>query len=347
MAMRGSSERKDWGRPRTIFLGGGTPTALEPDTLAALFGWIREAFDTKRVREWTVEGNPEGLAPAKLQVLREHGADRLSLGVQSLEPTALRTLGRIHKPERALEAVAQAKSAGFANISVDLIVGVPGETLEGILKAIDAFAALGVTHVSVYTLQVEEGTPLEAKVARRAIEVPDEETAGDRMAAAAERLARHGFRHYEVSNFAKPGFESRHNQGYWTRRPYLGLGPGAHSFDGLRRWRNEEDVTRYYERVESGELPREEVETLKGRDIAEESLVLALRRSRGIKRSRLQRWAGLTAAGWTTWATRAGALRLDPPGRVRPTERGLLLAHEISAELLARMGPSEAPTPAP
>ena len=331
-----------WSRPRTIFFGGGTPTALDEDTLRRLFGWVRSAFDTSRVREWTVEANPEGLTPGKLRLLRENGANRLSLGVQSLEPGPLRALGRIHRPERPLEVLEAAQRVGFANVSVDLMVGVPGETLEGILRAVDVFAALGVAHASIYTLQVEEGTPLHAKAARNAIQIPDEEEAGDRMAFAAARLKDYGFRHYEVSNFARPGFESRHNQGYWTRRPYLGLGPGAHSFDGTRRWRNEEDVVRYYERVESGELPREETQELTGRDAAEESIVLALRRSRGLKRARLDRWAGERAPEWTAWASQAGALRLDPPGRVRPTERGLLLAHEISAELLARISPGAA-----
>jgi oxygen-independent coproporphyrinogen-3 oxidase len=336
-----------WSRPRTIFFGGGTPTALDEETLGRLFAWIRTAFDTSRVREWTVEANPEGLTVAKLQLLRESGVDRLSLGVQSLEPGPLRSLGRIHEPERPLEALEEARRAGFTNVSVDLMVGVPGETLEGIFRAVDLFADLGVAHVSIYALQVEEGTPLEAKAARNAIRIPDEDDAGERMALAAERLLGRGFRHYEVSNFARPGFESRHNQGYWTRRPYLGLGPGAHSFDGARRWRNEEGVTRYYERVESGSLPREETQQLTGRDAAEESIVLALRRSRGLKRAQLDRWAGAPVPEWAKWAAGAGALRLDPPGRVRPTTRGLLVAHEISAELLARMGPGAPPRAVP
>src|SRR5262249_45196320 len=133
------------------------------------------------------------------------------------------------------------------------------------------------------------------------------------------------------------GFESKHNQGYWTRRPYLGLGPGAHSFDGVERWRNEEDVTRYFERIESGALPREDQAPLGQESASVEAILLGLRRSRGLRRRVLERLAGKSVADWSRWAEAAGAIRLDPPGRIRPTERGLLVAHEIASDLLLRM----------
>jgi oxygen-independent coproporphyrinogen-3 oxidase len=334
-----------WDRPRTIFFGGGTPTALESQDLRATLDWVRGGWDMKRVREWTVEANPEGLTDEKLAILREGGVDRLSLGVQSLEPSVLRSLGRIHKPERALQAVADARQAGFTNVSVDLMVAVPGETEDGVLRAITTFVDLGVTHLSVYALQVEPGTPLAGKVERGAIPEVDPDTAADRYERIAERLARFGYRHYEVSNWALPGFESRHNEGYWTRRPYLGLGPGAHSFDGAARWRNEEDVTRYYERVEAGELPREDRQALDPESAATETIFLGLRRARGLRRRHAERLAGPALAGWSEWARSAGAVRLDPPGRIRPTERGLLLSHEISSDLLARAGRIDSPAP--
>jgi len=330
-----------WGRPRTIFLGGGTPTALAPESLRDLLAWIHAAFDLRRVREWTAEANPEGLTDEKLAILRGGGVDRLSLGIQSLEPAALRSLGRIHSPAGALDAIARARKAAFENLSVDLMVAVPGETPEGVRRAVQTIVDLGVPHVSVYSLQVEEGTPLSAKVARGSVEPPGEEVAAARYEEIAEILGRAGYAHYEVSNWALPGFESRHNEGYWARRPYLGLGPGAHSFDGVNRWRNEEGVTRYYERVETGSLPRDDRAPLSPRDEVEEKIMLGLRRARGIRRVELERLAGPVLAPWSEWAVRAGALRPDPPGRVRPTDRGLLLAQEISAELLARM--DEAP----
>jgi oxygen-independent coproporphyrinogen III oxidase len=324
-----------WDRPRTIYFGGGTPTALDRDTLLALVGWVRDSFDLSRVREWTVEANPEGLDQEKLEVLRSGGADRLSLGVQSLEPAVLRTLGRIHTPARSLQAIREARGSGFTNLSVDLMHSVPGETAEGFRAGVDTIVSLGVPHVSAYSLQVEEGTPFHAKAARGALVAPGEETAAERYEGLAARLGAAGYRHYEVASYALPGYESRHNQGYWIRRPYLGLGPGAHSFDGSTRWRNERDVSRFFERIESGELPREEREALSARDAAEEAVYLGLRRARGLKRRGLSR-LGTGADGWTDWASRGGAVRLDPPGRVRPTDLGLLLSHEISSELLAR-----------
>jgi putative oxygen-independent coproporphyrinogen III oxidase len=330
-----------WGRPRTIFFGGGTPTALDPESLRRLLAWIAAAFDLRRVREWTAEANPEGLTDEKLAILRAGGVDRLSLGVQSLEPAALRALGRIHSPAAALDAITRARRAGFANLSVDLMVAVPGETPEGVRRAVETIVDLGVPHLSAYSLQVEEGTPLFAKVARGAVEPPGEEAAAVRYEEIAEVLRHAGYVHYEVSNWALPGFESRHNEGYWARRPYLGLGPGAHSFDGTHRWRNEEGVTRYYERVEAGSLPRDDRAPLSRRDEVEERIMLGLRRASGLRRGEMERLAGPVFAGWSQWAARSGAVRLDPPGRVRPTDRGLLLAQEISAELLARM--DEAP----
>jgi len=325
-----------WSRPRTVFFGGGTPTALDAATLRRLFAWLRESFDLSGVREWTVEANPEGLSDEKLAVLREGGVDRLSLGCQSLEPGVLRFLGRIHSPGRALEAVEDARRAGFRNISVDLMAAVPGETAEGFRRGIRTLLELGVPHVSVYSLQVEADTPLAAKAARGAFVPADDDAAAERYEDLANLLADAGYLHYEVSNWALPGYASRHNQGYWVRRPYLGLGPGAHSFDGRERWRNEENVTRYYERLESGFLPREDRAPVSEREHAVERIMLGLRRARGLKRRSLEALAGEPVTSWSAWAEGAGALRLDPPGRIRPTERGLLLAQEIASDLLAR-----------
>jgi len=332
-----------WSRPRTVFFGGGTPTALDVTILRRLFAWLRESFDLSQVREWTVEANPEGLTREKLAVLREAGVDRLSLGIQSLEPGVLRFLGRIHSPERALEAIEDARHAGFRNISVDLMAAVPGETAEGFRRAVEALLALRVQHVSVYSLQIEPGTPLAGKAARGAFAPADDDAAAERYEDLARLLTPAGYAHYEVSNWALPGYASRHNQGYWVLRPYLGLGPGAHSFDGRERWRNEENVTRYYERLEAGSLPREDRAPISEREHAVERIMLGLRRARGLKRRSLEALAGASVTSWSTWAERAGALRLDPPGRIRPTERGLLLAQEIASDLLARADRTPSP----
>ncbi len=323
-------------RPRTVFVGGGTPTALDPKTLARFLGWIRAEFDLSRIREWTVEANPEGLTDEKLRLLRDGGVQRLSLGIQSLEPGVLRTLGRIHSAAGALEAIGRARAAGFTNLSVDLMAGVPGETPEGFARGIAEVIGRGVAHVSLYALQVEPGTPFAAKAARGALAAPPDDVAAERYEMAGRLLSEAGYRRYEVSNWARPGFESRHNEGYWMRRPYLGLGPGAHSFDGARRWGNEENVTRYFEILESGLLPRDDVREVAEAEAREEAVFLGLRRARGLKRSVIERAAPGVADGWVRWAEAAGAVRRDLPGRIRPTERGLMTGVEAAAELFAR-----------
>lgn len=326
-----------WGRPRTIYFGGGTPTALPPGELQRLVAAIGSTYDLTRVREFTVEANPEGLSQAVLAALRGAGVTRLSLGVQSLEPDVLRVLGRIHTPERALDALDRAGAAGFESISADLMYGVPGETSEGFARTLATLVDRRVPHVSAYPLQVEEGTPFAAKVARGALTPPDEDWVAARYEQLVSTLAAAGYHHYEVSNFARPGHESRHNQGYWIRRPYLGLGPGAHSFDGRARWRNEESIPRYLERVERGELPREEVYALSPAQAAEERVFLGLRRARGLRaRTHLREVPDLVLLGWTRWARQGDALHEHPHGRFRPTDRGLFLAHELAAELLTR-----------
>ena len=324
-------------RPRTVYVGGGTPTALPAGALATFLAWIGEAWDLTRVREFTMEANPEGLDEEKLSILLQGKVNRLSLGVQSLEPTALRALGRIHTADAALEALALARRAGFRNVSVDLMYGVPGETAAGFRGALDRFVDLGVPHLSAYPLQVEEGTPLHAKEARGGVIIPGEDEVLARYEDLVSTLAAAGYRHYEVSNFSLPGYRSRHNEGYWTRRPYIGFGPGAHSFDGRARWSNEESIARWFERVESGEPPRDSRREISAREASEEEIFLGLRRSRGLRSSRhLSRFRPSDVAAWNEWGKAGDALTLLPRGRVRPTERGLFLAHDLASELFAR-----------
>jgi len=198
------------------------------------------------------------------------------------------------------------------------MVAVPGETAEGIARGVEAVVARGVTHLSAYSLQVEETTPFAAKVARGALSPPGDDAAADRYGLLDSLLLPRGFRHYEVSNYALPGAESRHNEGYWIRRPYLGLGPGAHSFDGARRWANEHDTSRYLERVEREGLARNDVATLDAREAAEEEVFLALRRSRGIREGRLRRLAGPVSDRWIAWARPPGRCRAARPGACDP-----------------------------
>ncbi len=332
-----ASDGATWARPRTIYAGGGTPTALDAASLRQLLAWIAASWDLGRVREFTVEANPEGLDDEKLSILLAGGVNRLSLGVQSLEPASLRALGRIHTAEDALAKLLLARRTGFGNVSVDLMYGVPGETAAGFRDALARLVDLGVPHLSAYPLQVEEGTPLHAKAARGAIAIPGEEEVLARYEDLVSILGRAGYRHYEVSNFALPGFHSRHNEGYWTRRPYLGLGPGAHSFDGRARWGNDESIARWFTRVETGELPREGLREVAAKEAAEEGVFLGLRRARGLRRTKhLASFAAGEIDSWTRWAEAGSALERSPGGRVRPNDRGLFLAHDLASELFAR-----------
>jgi oxygen-independent coproporphyrinogen-3 oxidase len=227
----------------TVFFGGGTPSLLAPEQLVRILRAMRDAGllrspsatrdpdpGTRDILEVTLEANPGTVDRAKLAALREAGFDRLSLGAQSFDDAALRLLGRIHTARETGEAVRAARDAGFDNVSLDLIAALPGQTLETLTADLRAAAGLGVEHVSGYLLTVEPGTPLAEAVAHGEIRLPDEALQAEMLLRAADELGAAGLARYEISNYAKPGFECRHNVKYWTGAPYLGFGPAAHSF---------------------------------------------------------------------------------------------------------------------
>lgn len=220
----------------TLYFGGGTPSLLDPDEVAALLVEAQAAFDLRPVEEITLEANPGTLAPGALQRLRALGIDRLSLGVQTLDDTLLQRLGRIHDGATALDALRQARAAGFQRLSADLMVGIPGQDLDRVLGDAAALVEAGATHLSVYLLDLDKACPLKAQVERGALALPDENAVADMFEALQAELPRRGLPGYEISNYARPGEESRHNLRYWERRPYLGLGPSAASHLGPWRW---------------------------------------------------------------------------------------------------------------
>ncbi|OQA38210.1 MAG: Oxygen-independent coproporphyrinogen-III oxidase 1 [Acidobacteria bacterium ADurb.Bin340] len=220
----------------TVYFGGGTPSLLEPDEVAALLAEAQAAFDLRPVEEITLEANPGTLAPGALQRLRALGIDRLSLGVQTLDDTLLQRLGRIHDGATALDALREARAAGFQRLSADLMVGIPGQDLDRVLGDAATLVEAGATHLSVYLLDLDKACPLKAQVERGALALPDENAVADMFEALQAELPRLGLPGYEISNYARPGEESRHNLRYWERRPYLGLGPSAASHLGSWRW---------------------------------------------------------------------------------------------------------------
>lgn len=224
----------------TLYFGGGTPSLLAPQQLSAVIDEVRADFDLTPNAEITLEANPSGLSPEKLAKLRDIGINRLSIGVQSMNDNELHFLGRTHSAERARQAVLDAHSAGFRNISCDLMLALPGQSADELTHSIDLLAELPIQHISAYILKVEEGTPFAARDIAEML--PDDDRTAELYLMAVERLKVHGFAQYEISSFARGDFASLHNTRYWKCLDYIGIGPAAHSCNGGVRFAAERDI---------------------------------------------------------------------------------------------------------
>lgn len=305
----------------SVFLGGGTPTTLEVDDLASLLADLRERFSIPSAAEVTIEANPDTVDRCSLTGFLEAGFERLSMGAQSFDERVLLALERVHGPEAVRRAFTEARAAGYANVNLDLIYGAQGETLDSWEETLRQTIGLGPEHVSAYALTVEPSTPLGRKIAAHLVAPPDPDLQADMFALACEVLADAGYHHYEVSNWARPGFECRHNLGYWERRPYLGLGAGAHSYRDDRRWWNLRPPLQYLERVEAGLSPIGGDEFLEPSDAFLEEVFLRLRILEGIPSS----WVD---PGKAEPFLETGLLREHDRALV-PTEHGMLLLNEL------------------
>ncbi len=275
-------------RVKTVFFGGGTPTILPAEDLCAILDAIRTAFPVEPDAEISIECNPKTIGFEGLQKLRQAGFNRLSIGLQATQNDLLKRIGRVHSFEEFLATYSAARDAGFANINVDLMHGLPGQTQADYLDAIRTVAALEPTHVSAYSLILEEGTPLYDDVTAGRETLPDPDATADMEDAGMALLTELGYRRYEVSNFAKPGFECRHNLIYWHNEPYLGLGVAAHSSmveNGFWvRFSNESSIPAYLKKLEKGKLPRAERIITNTFEQMFESVMLGLRLVEGIDR---------------------------------------------------------------
>ena len=261
----------------TVYFGGGTPSYLGAERLCRLLGSIRKLYKVDKHAEITLEANPDSATDRKtLKRLRKAGFNRLSLGVQSMDDALLQTIGRIHTRQQVQEAVAAARKAGFKNLSLDLIYGLPGQTMEGWEKTLSDAVGLHPEHLSCYGLKLEEGTPLYRRQGE--LTFPDEDMQADMYLYAVEFLKQCGYEQYEISNFAKPGFASRHNLKYWLMQEYAGFGPGAHSDFGNVRYGYARDLERYLK----GELVLQESETVDTDEREREYLMLRLRTVQGV-----------------------------------------------------------------
>ena len=326
----------------TIYLGGGTPGLLSGEQLGSLLEAVRSSFRVETGAEITVEASPENVTPATGSGWAACGVSRISLGVQSMVSQELRAVGRMHDAETVRRAFTVLRSAGIENISADLIAGLPFQTAQSWRVSLDALLDLNPAHLSVYMFEVDEDSRLgrellEGGARYRAGAVPTEEHVADFYCAAVEFLRAAGFNHYEISNFARPGFESRHNLKYWSDEPYFGFGVEAHSYDGERRWANTDSLERYLETMERGESPIADCKVLRSQERLEERLFLGLRRRRGVSLSQLTaefaRDVSRDYGEPIQEYCEAGWLEKDGD-RLRLTDRGLLFSNEVFAGFL-------------
>ena len=322
----GAKYVETWDLPATIYIGGGTPSVLPNELIDMLLENIETTFLLQRAMvyeapliegggplaaggvsevrpaviqntnvegtEFTVECNPGTVDESKLVLMKRHGINRISFGVQTFHDSLLKRIGRIHTADDARTAIRMARAAGFQNLSLDLIYGLPGETLAMLQSDIDEALALAPDHISIYGLQLEEGTAFWKQHEMGKLDLPDDAATEAMYDLMTKALPAHGYKRYEISNFAKPGFESRHNLGYWQDKPYLGLGAAAHSYLGGIRYENTKDIADYIDAIEHGALPRTQEELATRAIQMEEFAFLALRTAIGIDKAAFERRFG-------------------------------------------------------
>lgn len=320
----------------TIYFGGGTPSLLTPAQVSRILDAVRLRFRVAADAEITMEMNPGTVTPAILREFRALGVNRASFGAQTFDDAELRRLGRTHTADDTRRTLAELRAASFDNISFDLIAGLPEQTLASWERNLDEALALRPEHLSLYLLEVHEGTPLADQLRRGMWRAPDADLAVEMYEMLVERTRAQGFEQYEISNFCRHGFESRHNTKYWTGAPYYGFGCSAHSFDGAAlRWSNERDARRYVELIESGQSAVVERVELDAREASAEALFLGLRLlSRGVNlaehRTRFRVDVRETHRADLARFGDAGLIELD--GDVlKLTAHGALLSNEVFA----------------
>lgn len=319
----------------TIFVGGGTPTALDGEAFGRLLDLIAPHADG--AAEWTCEANPRTVTPAKAARMRAAGVNRVSLGAQSFDPAALEFLGRAHGAADIGEAVALLRDAGFANLGLDLITAVPGRGAAALDRDLDRVLALAPEHLSAYTLSIEEGTPLAALLDMGAVKPVPEDQAVAEYELVRSRLRAAGFRHYEISNFARPGFECRHNLIYWSGGDYLGCGPAAHSHRGGARWGNVRTLEAWADVVSRGWTPVEFEERLSPEKHARETLVFSLRRLDGVDAAAFRAATGFDLeelCGAEIASLTAQGLIERADAGIRLAERALFISDTVFAALV-------------
>lgn len=324
-------------QPTTVFFGGGTPTELSDPDFQRLFEVVQRRVDVSRVTEWTCESNPGTLTESKVDIMLAAGVNRVSLGVQSLTPSVLEFIGRIHSPDEAIEGYHLLRRKGLRNINLDFMYGIPGQTLAMLEQDLRAAIALGPDHIACYCLIFEDGTPLTELRNKGYLKEVDDDTELEQYQLVRSLLTGAGYEHYEISNYARPGFQSAHNLLYWSAGEYLGFGPSAHSHWQGRRFGNIRSLDEYVRRLLAGESVRQFEEQLDPEARAREALIMCLRRIDGVSREEFRQRTGFDldglCGGQLAWLQEIGMIAFDGE-RVRLTPQGVFVSDAVFAELV-------------
>lgn len=318
----------------TLYFGGGTPSILRPDHISELIETCRSHMPFLSDAEVTVEMNPATVTRAELQELRQAGVNRVSLGVQSLDDEELRFMGRPHSSADAIAAYEDLRNAGFENISVDLIAGMPGSDGRSVLQSLLRVIALAPEHLSIYLLEVKEGTTLELMIRSGSIPTPDDDLAADLYESICSKAEESGYEQYEISNFARNGRVAAHNSKYWEDKVFLGLGPGAHGMTGRRRYANVKNLNKYDASVRNGRLPLSTVSDLTPWSRFKDAMIMGLRLVRGVNLTTLGKRYGIDAVAFVRETIgdleSAGLFRFENEV-LSLTDRGRLLSNVVFA----------------
>ena len=319
----------------TVFVGGGTPNLLTPSQLEAILQALHKQFNISRVKEITLEVNPGTATTDALADYHTLGINRLSIGVQSLEPAFLRWLSRIHTVQESYQTFDTARKVGFDNINCDLLYGLPRQSLGLWERDLKRLLELKPDHISAYSLTVETGTPLHHLVKEQTVPMPDEETSAVIFKSTHRWIQSAGYEHYEISNYALPGKRCLHNLHYWEIKPYLGFGPSAHSFDGAKRWRNVSSVETYLHRLSQRESPIAHQESLSEIQILNEIIGFGLRTNQGVDLRRISEpyRQQLLQRAFCEGSPVKSLLQLQNQ-HLAPTLEGMLYADSLAVELI-------------
>lgn len=328
------------GRIKSIFVGGGTPTVLKPNEMEYFLQSVKRHFpEWSDSIEFSMEANPGTTDLEKLSVMRQGGVNRISFGVQAFQNTLLTGIGRIHDTDDVYRSLDNARRAGFDNMSIDLMFGLPNQTLDMLAESVDKALELELPHYSIYSLKVEENTLFHTMYQRNQLPLPDEEDELNMYLLLMERMKAAGYKQYEISNFAKPGFESRHNMTYWRNEDYYGLGAGAHGYVGRQRHVNIKGVNPYNEAANKG-LPRLESFEISKEEAMEDFLMVGLRVLDGVSRSRFREQFGISMedvfAGPLNKMVGAGLLDATEDG-YKLSSKGILFGNDVFGEFIGSL----------